>query len=386
MLKPPEILESARRKWPAALRAEANGETLFPLRIPFGRPSTTGDYSILRHEIDLLARASHEWYIDWEEIQTRKWGRQRWPTRVIFKSIDDMACALGLRAELHAFRNALQTAREMCPKLDPWLRTKAHRIPDYLPIWAALVSVCAYFDSHPRPQCYSRQIPLPVGTKFIEENYGVLRELLECVLGDRINAGGVTFAERFHLLIEPPQVRFRFLDESLRKNVGWPVSDCSIPAPVFSNLAWRFQRVIVVENRDVFLCLPEVPRTLAIFGSGKAASLLPSCEWMDSADIVYWGDCDEAGYGILSALRSHFSQVRSLLMDEVSWRDWKHLAVEGKRDSSARHFHLTSSEQAALKAVLEGPYMLEQERIPADEAERAILKAFLGSRSQTAGT
>lgn len=39
----------------------------------------------------------------------------------------------------------------------------------------------------------------------------MLRELLDVVLGDRVNPDGATFQERFHLLVDPPQVRFRFL-------------------------------------------------------------------------------------------------------------------------------------------------------------------------------
>lgn len=134
--------------------------------------------------------------------------------------------------------------------------------------------------------------------------------------------------------------------------------------------------MLVVENRNVFVCLPKVTGTLAVFGAGKAASLLPACRWMEAADIVYWGDCDEAGYGILSGLRSHFPQVRSLLMGEAAWARWKDLAVPGRRDPTARHLHLTSAERIALKAVLTGPWMLEQERIPPAAAEEAIGSIF----------
>jgi hypothetical protein len=134
--------------------------------------------------------------------------------------------------------------------------------------------------------------------------------------------------------------------------------------------------VFIVENRDVFLCLPRAWGTLAIFGSGKGASLLVGCQWIDASEIVYWGDCDEAGYGILSSLRSRFPHVRSLLMDQDAWHQWKHLAVPGKRDPSVRHSHLTEKERAAAAAVLAGPWMLEQERIPPVEVERAIKAAF----------
>lgn len=376
MLKPEEILDAAFRKWPAVLRAEAAGEIVFPLRIPFGRPRTTDDFAALRHEIETLAAARHQWRIDWEQIETRKWGRQRWPIRVAFDSIEDLATALGRSSELKSFRAALQEAREKCSSLEPWLREEAHRIIDHLASWNGLVAVCAYFEAHPQPRCYARQIPVPVGTKFIEEHTAILREMLDVVVGDGVNAAAAPFFERFHLLTEPPQVRFRFLDPELCSHVGWPVTDCSIPAPSFANLPWSIPRVLIVENRDVFLCLPTVPHTLAVFGSGKAASLLPGCEWMSASEIVYWGDCDEAGYGILSRLRARFPHVRSLLMDQAAWCQWKHLALPGKRDITSSFSHLTTAEQAALRAVIAGPWMLEQERIPPGAAERAVLAAF----------
>jgi hypothetical protein len=51
-----------------------------------------------------------------------------------------------------------------------------------------------------------------------------------------------------------------------------------------------------------------------------------------------------------------------------------HAAVQ--RDGSARHAHLTDVEREALNAVVAGPWMLEQERIPPSEAEGAVLTAF----------
>lgn len=358
------------------LRAEAAGTTLFPLRVPFSRPSTSGDFAIVRREIESLAAAPHPWRIEWKEIETRKWGRQRWPMRVSFDAIEDLAAALRLSDQLHAFRAALQGARERCPALEPWLRTKAHRILDHVEDWDGLVAVCAWFDAHPQPRCYARQARVPVGSKFIEEHTGILRELLDVVLADRVNPTGATFHERFHLLVEPAHVRFRFLDSELRARVQWPVDDCSVPAPAFADLRWKIPRVLVVENRDVFLCLPEAPHTLAVFGAGKAAALLPACTWMRTAEIIYWGDCDEAGYGILSSLRAHFPHVRSLPMDNAAWMRWKHLATPGRRDPTARHGRLTDGERVALEAVLKGPWVLEQERIPPRDAEQAILSAF----------
>jgi len=64
-------------------------------------------------------------------------------------------------------------------------------------------------------------------------------------------------------------------------------------------------------------------------------------------------------------------------MDETAWREWKHLAVSGKRDQTVRHDHLSTAERAALNEVVAGPWMLEQERIPQSAIERSLAKAFV---------
>jgi hypothetical protein len=116
--------------------------------------------------------------------------------------------------------------------------------------------------------------------------------------------------------------------------------------------------------------------TLAILGSGKAASLLFSCGWMHDSDVVYWGDCDEAGFGILSSIRAQFPKVRSILMNNETWNRWKRFAVAGKKDPAAPYDHLTAEEMEALTAVKAGPWMLEQERIPLRDVDSAIKQAF----------
>lgn len=377
MRSPQEILDTARSKWPGVLRAEAAGKSMFPLAIPFGRPSTTSDFGAIRTDLASLAAANYKWQIDWDEIDTRKWGKQRWPRRVSFDSIESLADTLQFTEQLRLFREALTFARSACPRLEPWLQTKAHKIPELLSDWKDLICVCAFFDTNPFPRCFSRQLPIPIGTKFIEEHTGILAELLTVVLGDRANVSGLSFEERFHLRIEAPQVRFRFLDVDLRDRTGWLIADCSIYADDLASMRWNIPRVLIVENKAVFLCLPKIPNTLAILGSGKAAFLLSSCKWIEDSDVVYWGDCDEAGFGILSSMRALFPKIRSIFMDYESWMRWKRFAVAGKSDVTAQCAHLTSTEVETLVAVKEGPWMLEQEKIPHGEVERMIKEAFL---------
>jgi len=376
MRRPQEILEVARSRWPTVLRAEAAGDDLFPLVIPFGRPPTTSDFGAIRADLTSLAAADYRWQIDWEDIDTRKWGNQRWPRRVCFDSVENLAHALQFTEQLRLFREALSFARSACPKLEPWLQTKAHKILELLPEWKDLVCVCAFFDANPFPGCFARQLPIPVGTKFVEEHTGILGELLTVVLGDRANTKGLCFEERFHLRLESAQVRIRFLDAGLRARLHWPVMDCSVSAEDLASIPWKIPRALIVENKAVFLCLPDVQDTLAILGSGKAASLLHPCAWLRDSDVVYWGDCDEAGFGIHSSMRAKFPGVRSILMDRETWKRCNRFAVSGKMDAGARYDHLTAEETEVLAAVMAGSWMLEQERIPLQDAEKAIREAF----------
>jgi hypothetical protein len=65
-------------------------------------------------------------------------------------------------------------------------------------------------------------------------------------------------------------------------------------------------------------------------------------------------------------------------MDDETWRVWSRFAVPGKSDPGARFDHLTASEAEALTSVAAGSWMLEQERIPIRDVERAIKQAFAG--------
>src|SRR5262249_1385055 len=56
----------------------------------------------------------------------------------------------------------------------------------------------AYFVEHPRPQCYIRELPVRVHTKFVEQHAGILRELLEFLLPpEAIQPDAKTFTQRF---------------------------------------------------------------------------------------------------------------------------------------------------------------------------------------------
>lgn len=137
--------------------------------------------------------------------------------------------------------------------------------------------------------------------------------------------------------------------------------------------------LIVIENREVSLSLPSIARALGFVGSGKAAAILSGLPRFCQSEIAYWGECDEVGFGMLASLRSQLSQVRRVPMDDSAFERWSRFAVPGKRDRTAHPDYLTQSERRALELVMEGPWLLEQERMPAVDAIRRYSTLYASS-------
>ena len=76
MLTPAEIQGMAERKYPAFLQSLVTGESIFPMRIRFGIPSTTDDFAKLQQEVTTLAAGNFGYTIEWAEKKTRKHGTQ----------------------------------------------------------------------------------------------------------------------------------------------------------------------------------------------------------------------------------------------------------------------------------------------------------------------
>src|SRR5262249_42295755 len=89
MLRPDDIARLCQRKYPAFLKSVVTGDAFFPLEIRFGRPSTTEEWNTLRREITALAQANLGYRVKWDETNTRRWGRQKFPRRVWFEQEAD---------------------------------------------------------------------------------------------------------------------------------------------------------------------------------------------------------------------------------------------------------------------------------------------------------
>lgn len=364
-------------RYPDFLRSIVNGTTFFPLPVRFGKPSPTEDFNKLRREINALTEANLGCNIEWTEVNSRRWGKQRFPQRLEFGDETSYLRALGKTKEVARFRENLAITRQRCPVLVAYLETRPSDAVEFVDDWAGLLEVCCFLRLHPRPNLYARELPLSVDTKFVERYQTVLARLLSVVLPTNAIVEAERFEERFGLRYEQPQIRLRLLDESLRTTLGVPFRDVALPSEEFQNLGWNNLRVLVSENKMTFLTLPCVPRTIGVWGAGNAAALLHSVSWLADCELFYWGDVDAQGFEILARLREAFPRTKSIMMDAATMTRFRDLCVAGVVSNAQIRPQLTSTEEKAHQLVRASNLRLEQERIPNQFAATAIETALM---------
>ncbi|MGV8882359.1 MAG: Wadjet anti-phage system protein JetD domain-containing protein [Rhodoglobus sp.] len=227
-----------------------------------------------------------------------------------------------------------------------------------------VVDVAGWLVQHPATGFRPRQVPIRgVDSKWLGSHRALVTALVTAVNG----------SESLGLVDSDPLVRLRVLDETLHPggpfDFGAPVSQCAA-----MRLAPR--TVLVVENLESLLAMPPLPGVVSVHGSGFAVGILDRIPWIATTRVVYWGDLDSQGFAVLHTLRSHHSDVSSVLMDTATLEAHRDLAVIEPIRATGSYSTLTSEETAALAHLREwGNLRLEQERIPWDYAIAAVERA-----------
>jgi hypothetical protein len=368
VITPGDIRQKATRLYLPFLRAWLQEEAFFPLDFPIGKLPT--DYLALRKAVrDLQAQSKEQrglgYTLEYQVQQKRASGTQTLPVRVVIETEQDFLRLIGRETEFGQFRQDVALIRAGLTELEAWMKRYPQRVIEQHEIWAGLLAVCRYFLEHPRPQMYTRELPISVHTKFIEQHRGIVRELLEQILPvEAIVAEAETFEQRFGLLEKEPLVRVRLLDGQLDKRYRLPIDELSIPASQFTALdLLRGQRCIVTENEMAFLTLPPHRETFALFGGGFMVHNLARVPWLAECSIYYWGDLDTQGFQILSRLRSLYPHVTSVLMDWETFSTFADYCVESTPCSIQHLPHLTHEEHDLFVYLTEHNLRLEQERV-----------------------
>ena len=301
-----------------------------------------------------------------EEVEwaTRSWaglGKQDVPVRVTLSGWDRVAEVAGRAGEVALARERFAVLVGLFSDWAEFRERAAHSWSSWLVLsdddFTRLCLALRWFHVKPSSGLRARAVPIEgLDTKWIASHRGLLQRLL--------GVPDLGLAEGDRLM------RVRFLDRSMVPAPG--LLDVAVP---FGSLALPDGLlVIVVENKETFLALPQAPDgsgAVLVWGSGYTAGALPELPWVRAASrVLYWGDADADGYAILNALRSRLAAggapvpVVSVARDVETVQRFLHLAVADPGDTTRVLPHLTDDEERARRfLVASGAKRLEQERV-----------------------
>ena len=390
--QPDDIRQQLERRWQRGqiLAAHFQGEALFPLRLTLKKPDTTAlanQFDDIRLWIQTLVKGSraqreYGYDIEWRTIQHRVHGRNQLPAAVIIPGEDDALRFIGKTRAVQRFDSLSRATLERFPALAEWLARKPLTLLEHADQWARILAVLDYFNNHPRPNRYLRQLDIPdVDSKFIERHKGLIATLLDEILPaqaiDRSATGAKGFARRYGLRDVPPLIRFRLLDPGMF--IGG-LSDLSVPPEQFASLQLSVKRVFITENKINGLAFPDMRDALVIFGLGYGLDRLKEIDWLHEVSLYYWGDIDTHGFAILNRLRSSFPDSVSFLMDRATLM--AHSGLWGHEPPADRFEgklpNLDETEQSLFQDIkynrLADGIRLEQERIGFEWLRKTLCK------------
>jgi len=345
----------------------AAGSDFFPLEMSVNK-KPSGDLADFQREIEgLIAKSKpkigYGYQLEFKRVQTKKFGTQDLPSRIFFEYEYDFLKFIIKQSEVRLFKKNLARIIDKFPELIDWTVRYPQKITKHNDLWDDLLKVCQYFKENPHSYLYIRELPIKIHTKFIERNKGVLRELLDLIIPEHLNADTTNFEQRFHLKSKENLVRFRILDPKISTQYFSGVNDLSMPVSQFAMLEMPVKKVIISENLITFLTLPPMSDTLAVFGKGFDIGSLKNVDLLHAADIFYWSDIDVHGFQMLSQIRKYYPHTRSFLMDRTTFDTF----YEGGKGTPSTQTHLdrlTPDEHALYDLLQRENLRLEQEHIP----------------------
>lgn len=355
-------------------RAWLQKTSQFPLEIPLksiAAKDLLTHFGEVQDAIYLLRQESKKqgYLITDKVIAHRQLGQQKIPTSVTFATEALFLKYLSKSTEFDQFKNLAEKILQQDAFLLDWVIQTPFKIMKYAEVWSPLLSVCSYFERHPQPNCYIRQLDIKkVDSKFIEQHKGILNELLTQILAETDYQAEVTglsnhgFERRYGLRYDQPMIRLRILDANLAVQ---GLTDLTLTLSEFRQFNIAAKTVFIAENKINGLAFPDYPEAIVIFGLGYAVNLLADAHCLQNPALYYWGDIDTHGFAILSRLRHYYPHVSSLLMDQQTLDSFSLFCVHEILEKSEQGTltHLTKDESILYQDLQNSLLRLEQERI-----------------------
>jgi hypothetical protein len=387
--RPEQVKDWLVRRYNSQHRVWLEGGGEWPLEVNLGLPTEAdfaSDLSSVRSWVDAWAGWRGAGDLRHEQRRYMRLGPQTLPSAVVLARPEEVAAWCG---QERRWTRAVQRYAEMVARWPQLLERRGLAkhfdvLADYSEKdYARLTTALAWVLANPTSGLYVRQLPLEgVDTKWLEKRTGLIVELLDLLRGGEPSGD---FYEACGLQRTPHRVRMRVLCPTLRRQLGG-LRDIEAPLEELAALTLSPTAVLVVENQETGVALPDMPGVVAFMRLGGAVAALATIRWLQGLPAVYWGDVDTHGLAILSRARRTLPGLTSVLMDAATLERYADLAVqEPSQHGEAELAELTPAERDVFDGLRSGRWgvrvRLEQERIPWPDALLALEAALLGAQS-----
>lgn len=362
------------------LKRRLLGERTFPISVSLKAPSERQALDNLQHFQQFVT----DWQnfapsdlVHWEPRRYRSLKTQQLPVRLVLSDMQALLNYLG--------GDAVKRSQRWEERMTPLMAID----PDFYPVLVKhltglealpLADVLLLAELLPQMKAglggggYLRALPVTrVDTKFVESNTTIIADLLDVAHNGAVTAlGGL---EKWLDCRQTPVgwLYVRPLSNAGREALGGftilqlPVTEL-LERPLPSN------RILVIENLQSGLAVPEIEDTIVVCGGGRNVSWL-AAPWLAHKQIAYWGDIDTWGLAILGEARALRPNIVSLMMEQVTVLTFQQRMVAEPEKFASVPAHLNADEQRLfidLKTDKFGLGRLEQERLPGDYVHQQL--------------
>ena len=330
-------------------------------------------------------------------------GEQDCPTHLHIDTLCTLACLAGHSDEWTRATTRWQALAQQWPLAVPGLKAHLTRLMELEDTdFTILLAAAAWLRDNPRSGLMPRQVPVAgMHSKWLRKHRALVLALLAGITASQIGDLSATGCDEpteedadlsaedldaLGLRPRPYLVNVILTDPADRARLHG-LHHLAAPADQLAQLPLAPLAVLVIENKESALIVPDQRGLLVVHSLGNHTAVLAELPWMHTARVVYWGDLDRAGLAILARARAAVPALESVLMDSDTLARHRWLAVTDPTSTPRPGPGLTSEEQATYAALVSsdridrvpGPLRLEQERLPAD-AVIAVLSERLGDR------
>lgn len=349
MKSPSELAYRLARQWENSDLREARliGDADWPIRLPIGRPSAqlvADDWHMVSHHIKEWREVSSGQVV-WESVCFRATGDSiSIPTYWEISNASEWVEASANRTILIEYSKLNQILASSDPLFHP-LFVRQRSLWGDKPLAEVIKS--ADLASNLEPACASgaplRAISIAgIDSKFFERHRGLILRLLDLRFdGEASRQGLETFLDAWQeldhwlLVVDLDGGILPFFEQRVRSSELLKANLC-------------VSHLLIVENERCLHLLPRAqPGTIVVLGAGNNLRWLEA-NWVQRAEVAYWGDMDTWGLTLLASARSMIPSLTALLMSQKDFEKYaeNHAVSETVIARPAPPDQLTTSEKS----------------------------------------